>query len=204
MRRALCVLDGLQRTIYVSGFSKILAFGWRVGFGGRAARSGRAAAQHQVARHADHACACWSGRWPGDRPAAAPAMPNASVRGLTRRGRAASLALAHGCTLPQSLQACLAGSKTGVDTDALAQRMLDDYLIAPGALFHAASSAPDADQLCDHARRRVLDGVCAAAGRDALTCAGSRRASKKNRFFYGAVTFAMRYAFKNMFLFCYI
>ena len=28
----LCVLDGLQRTIYVSGFSKILAPGWRVGF----------------------------------------------------------------------------------------------------------------------------------------------------------------------------
>ena len=31
---------------------------------------------------------------------------------------------------------------TGVDTDALAQRMLDEgYLIAPGALFHAARAA---------------------------------------------------------------
>ena len=40
----------------------------------------------------------------------------------------------------------------------------------------------EADQLCDHARRRVLDGVCAAAGRDALTCAGSRRASKSGFF----------------------
>ena len=30
------------------------------------------------------------------------------------------------------------GMDTGVDTDALAQRMLDDgYLLAPGALFHA-------------------------------------------------------------------
>ena len=28
----LCALDGLQRTIYVSGFAKILAPGWRVGF----------------------------------------------------------------------------------------------------------------------------------------------------------------------------
>jgi DNA-binding transcriptional MocR family regulator len=28
----LCALDGLQRTIYVSGFSKILAPGWRVGY----------------------------------------------------------------------------------------------------------------------------------------------------------------------------
>jgi DNA-binding transcriptional MocR family regulator len=28
----LCALDGLQRTIYVSGFAKILAPNWRVGF----------------------------------------------------------------------------------------------------------------------------------------------------------------------------
>jgi DNA-binding transcriptional MocR family regulator len=27
-----CALDGLQRSIYVSGFSKILAPGWRVGY----------------------------------------------------------------------------------------------------------------------------------------------------------------------------
>ncbi len=32
----LSALDGLQRTIYVSGFSKILAPGWRVGFHGGA------------------------------------------------------------------------------------------------------------------------------------------------------------------------
>jgi DNA-binding transcriptional MocR family regulator len=28
----LCALDGLQRTIYVSGFAKILAPNWRIGF----------------------------------------------------------------------------------------------------------------------------------------------------------------------------
>ena len=28
----LCALDGLQRTIYVSGFAKILAPNWRVGY----------------------------------------------------------------------------------------------------------------------------------------------------------------------------
>ena len=56
------------------------------------------------------------------------------------RARSVKLALAHGCTFAAG-PAGLFGrvdTGTGTDTDALAQRMLDEgYLIAPGSLFHA-------------------------------------------------------------------
>jgi DNA-binding transcriptional MocR family regulator len=48
------VLDGLQRTIYVSGFAKILAPNWRIGYPGHAAGPDGAPARHQAAGHADH------------------------------------------------------------------------------------------------------------------------------------------------------
>ena len=52
--------------------------------------------------------------------------------------RAVKLALAHGCTFAAEPAGLFGWLDTGVDTDALAQRMLDEgYLIAPGSLFHA-------------------------------------------------------------------
>ena len=54
------------------------------------------------------------------------------------RARSTKLALAHGCTFAAEPAGLFGWVDTGVDTDALAQRMLDEgYLIAPGALFHA-------------------------------------------------------------------
>ena len=48
------------------------------------------------------------------------------------------LALAHDCTLAAGPAGLFGRVDTGTDTDALAQRMLDEgYLIAPGSLFHA-------------------------------------------------------------------
>jgi DNA-binding transcriptional MocR family regulator len=48
------------------------------------------------------------------------------------------LALAHGCRFAAPPAGLFGWVDTGVDTDALAQRMLDlGYLLAPGALFHA-------------------------------------------------------------------
>ncbi len=135
----LCVLDGLQRTIYVSGFSKILAPGWRVGFMAAPpdlverllntkllgtlttpALLERALAwcidQGQLRRHAERI----------------------RTRLDQARARSVKLALAHGCTFAAEPAGLFGWVETGVDTDALAQRMLDeDYLIAPGALFHA-------------------------------------------------------------------
>ncbi|MET0312001.1 MAG: PLP-dependent aminotransferase family protein [Burkholderiaceae bacterium] len=135
----LCALDGLQRTIYVSGFAKILAPNWRVGF--MAANGAlverlldtkllstlttptlleKALAlcieQGQLRRHAERI----------------------RTRLDAARSRSVKLALNAGCTFAAEPAGLFGWVETGVDTDALAQRMLDDgYLLAPGALFHA-------------------------------------------------------------------
>jgi DNA-binding transcriptional MocR family regulator len=135
----LCALDGLQRTIHVSGFAKILAPNWRVGF--LAAHPSlieqlldtkllatlttpalleKALAlcmeQGQLRRHAERV----------------------KTRLAAARSRSVKLALNAGCTFAAEPAGLFGWVDTGVDTDALAQRMLDQgYLLAPGALFHA-------------------------------------------------------------------
>ena len=55
------------------------------------------------------------------------------------RGRSVTRALAHGCSFAAEPAGLFGWVETGVDTELLAQRMLDEgYLLAPGALFHAA------------------------------------------------------------------
>jgi DNA-binding transcriptional MocR family regulator len=135
----LSALDGLQRTIYVSGFAKILAPNWRVGF--LAAPTAlveqlldtkllatlttpalleKALAlcidQGQLRRHAERI----------------------RTRLDAARSRSVKLALQAGCRFEAEPAGLFGWVDTGVDTDALAQRMLDEgYLLAPGALFHA-------------------------------------------------------------------
>jgi DNA-binding transcriptional MocR family regulator len=135
----LSALDGLQRTIYVSGFAKILAPNWRIGY--LAAPQAlfsrlletkllstlttpslfeRALAwcidQGQLRRHADRV----------------------RIRLDGARARTVKLALSHGCTFASEPAGLFGWVDTGVDTDALTQRMLDeDYLLAPGSLFYA-------------------------------------------------------------------
>jgi DNA-binding transcriptional MocR family regulator len=135
----LCALDGLQRTIHVSGFAKILAPNWRVGF--LAAHPSligqlldtkllatlttpalleKALAlcieQGQLRRHAERI----------------------KTRLDAARARSVKLALNAGCRFAAEPVGLFGWVDTGVDTDALAQRMLDEgYLLAPGALFHA-------------------------------------------------------------------
>jgi DNA-binding transcriptional MocR family regulator len=135
----LCALDGLQRTIHVSGFAKILAPNWRVGF--LAAHPSlveqlldtkllatlttpalleKALAlcieQGQLRRHAERI----------------------RTRLDAARSRSVKLALHAGCRFAAEPAGLFGWVDTGVDTDALAQRMLDEgYLLAPGALFHA-------------------------------------------------------------------
>jgi DNA-binding transcriptional MocR family regulator len=134
------VLDGLQRTIYVSGFSKILAPNWRVGYLVAPADLTerlldtkllttlttpslleRAMAlcieSGQLRRHAERI----------------------RLRLDTARSRSVKLAQAAGCRFLAEPSGLFGWVDTGVDTEVLAQRMLDEgYLIAPGALFHAA------------------------------------------------------------------
>jgi len=134
------VLDGLQRTIYVSGFAKILAPNWRVGYLAAPAALverlldtkllstlttpsllERALAhcieQGQLRRHALRVSARLDGA----------------------RVRSVKLATAAGCRFVAEPAGLFGWVDTGVDTELLAQRLLDEgYLIAPGALFHAA------------------------------------------------------------------
>ena len=135
----LTALDGLQRTIYVSGFAKILAPNWRIGYLAAPpalveqlldtkllstlttpALLEKALAlcieQGQLRRHAERI----------------------RTRLDAARSRSVKLALAAGCRFAAEPAGLFGWVDAGVDTDALAQRMLDEgYLLAPGALFHA-------------------------------------------------------------------
>ena len=136
----LCALDGLQRTIYVSGFSKILAPGWRVGF--------LAAPRALVEPLTDTKLLTTLTTAPVLERAVAWCIEQGQLRRHAERVRArldqararcVQLALAHGCSFAAPPAGLFGWVETGVDTDALAQRMLDaGYLLAPGALFHAA------------------------------------------------------------------
>ena len=136
----LCALDGLQRTIYVSGFAKILAPGWRVGF--------LAAPPALVERLLDTkllttlttpALLEKALAWCIDQGQLRRHAERIRTRLDLARARSVKLALAAGCSFAAPPAGLFGWVETGVDTDALSQRMLDvGYLLAPGALFHAS------------------------------------------------------------------
>jgi DNA-binding transcriptional MocR family regulator len=135
----LCALDGLQRTIHVSGFAKILAPNWRVGF--------LAANPALIERLLDTKLLGTLTTPALLEKALALCMEQGQLRRHAERirtrldaarSRSVKLALAAGCTFAAEPVGLFGWVDTGVDTDALAQRMLDQgYLLAPGALFHA-------------------------------------------------------------------
>ncbi len=135
----MCALDGLQRTIYVGGFAKILAPNWRVGY--------LAAPPQLVERLLDTkllttlttpALMEKSLAWCIDQGQLRRHAERIRVRLDAARARSAKLALSHGCTFAAEPVGLFGWVDTGVDTDVLAQRMLDEgYLLAPGGLFHA-------------------------------------------------------------------
>jgi DNA-binding transcriptional MocR family regulator len=135
----LCAFDGLQRTIYVSGFAKILAPNWRIGF--------LAAPPSLVERLLDTKLLATLTTPALLEKALALCMEQGQLRRHAERiktrldaarSRSVKLALNAGCTFAAEPAGLFGWVDTGVDTDALAQRMLDEgYLLAPGALFHA-------------------------------------------------------------------
>ena len=135
----LCALDGLQRTIYVGGFAKILAPNWRIGF--------LAAPTALVEPLLDTKLLATLTTPALMEKALALCIDQGQLRRhceriRTRldlaRGRSVKLALQAGCRFAAEPAGLFGWVDTGVDTDALAQRMLDEgYLLAPGALFHA-------------------------------------------------------------------
>ncbi len=135
----LAALDGLARTIYVSGFAKILAPNWRIGY--------LAAPAHLVERLLDTKLLSTLTTPALLEQALALCIEQGQLRRhgerirqrlAQARARSVQLALAAGCTFAAEPAGMFGWVETGVDTDMLAQRMLDEgYLIAPGALFHA-------------------------------------------------------------------
>ncbi len=134
----LCALDGLVRTVYVGGFSKIVAPGWRVGF--------LAAPPKLVDAFVDtKLLASLTSPWLLER-ALAHAIDSGALRRHAERvrtqldaarTRAQRLAVDAGCRFVAPPQGLFGWVDTGVDTERLSQVMLDDgWLLAPGRLFH--------------------------------------------------------------------
>ncbi len=132
-------LDGLQRTIYVSGFAKILAPNWRIGFlAASPSMVGRLLETKLIATLTTPSLFERALSWCIDQGQLRRHAERIRLRLDGARGRTVKLALSAGCTLASEPAGLFGWVDTGVDTDALTQRMLDQgYLIAPGSLFHA-------------------------------------------------------------------
>jgi DNA-binding transcriptional MocR family regulator len=135
----LSALDGLQRTVYVSGFSKILAPGWRVGFfAAPPALVERLVDTKLLATLTTPALLEKALAWCIDQGQLRRHAERIRTRLDLARARSVQLALAQGCTFAAPPAGLFGWLETGVDTGMLSQRMLDEgYLLAPGALFHA-------------------------------------------------------------------
>ncbi|MBS0343169.1 MAG: PLP-dependent aminotransferase family protein [Proteobacteria bacterium] len=135
----LCALDGLQRTIYVSGFAKILAPNWRIGYMAAPPQLfGRLLETKLMATLTTPALFERALAWCIDQGQLRRHCERIRARLDAARGRTVKLALAAGCSFASEPAGLFGWVETGVDTDAMTQRMLDEgFLIAPGSLFHA-------------------------------------------------------------------
>ncbi|MES2993040.1 MAG: PLP-dependent aminotransferase family protein [Pseudomonadota bacterium] len=134
----LAALDALERTVYVSGFSKILVPNWRVGF---------LAAPHALVERLIDTKLLTTLTTPGlTELALAHCLEQGGLRRHTERvmdklaqarERTIKLVEAHDCRFAAPPRGLFGWVDVGVDTERLARAMLDDWLIAPGALFHA-------------------------------------------------------------------
>ena len=135
----LAQLDGLKRTVYISGFSKILTPQWRVGF---------VAAAPALAERLIDTKLLATLTTPGPlEDAVALCLSQGSLRRHAERvvarldaarARSVRLAQAAGCHFVSPPAGLFGWLDVGTDTEALAQVLLDEgWLIAPGTLFHA-------------------------------------------------------------------
>src|SRR5580765_95913 len=134
----LAALDALERTIYVSGFSKILTPNWRVGY--------LAAPSALVDRFVDTKLLSTLTTPGAGELALAHCLEQGALRRHAERvvhrldaarARTVRLAEAHGCRFATEPRGLFGWVDAGVDTERLAHAMIDDWLLAPGSLFHA-------------------------------------------------------------------
>jgi DNA-binding transcriptional MocR family regulator len=135
----LSALDGLTRTIYVSGFAKILAPGWRVGYlAAPPALVERFLDTKLLATLTTPALLEQAMAWCIEQGQLRRHAQRIRTRLDEARARSVKLARAAGCRFVSEPAGLFGWVDTGVDTEVLAQRMLDQgYTLAPGALFHA-------------------------------------------------------------------
>ena len=133
----LTAMDALDHTLFISGFSKLLTPGWRVGY--------VAASRQRIERLTDQKLLS---------NLTSPALTECCLAMLLQQGvlrrqaqhlrerlsaarkQAVRQALAQGCRFETPAQGMFGWVDTGVDADRLAQRLLDQgYLLAPGRLF---------------------------------------------------------------------
>jgi DNA-binding transcriptional MocR family regulator len=134
----MAALDALERTIYISGFSKILVPNWRVGF---------VAAPPALVDALVDTKLLSTLTTPGlTEIALAHCLEHGLLRRHTERvmarlaqarERTVRLAEAHGCRFAAPPRGLFGWIDVGVDTERLALAMQDEWLLAPGALFHA-------------------------------------------------------------------
>ena len=133
-------LDRLQRSIYISGFAKVLVPNWRIGY--------LAAPADLVEQLLDVKLLSSLTTPSLLEQALALCMEQGQLRRHAERmrqhldkarTRSVALAQAAGCHFVAEPAGMFGWVDTGVDTEVLTQRLLDEgYMIAPGAMFHAS------------------------------------------------------------------
>jgi len=139
----LSALDGLKRTIYVSGFSKILSPAWRVGY--------QAASPERVERLTNLKLISTLTTSPMVERALALCLEQGQLRRHAERvqgnldaarQRTQRLAESAGCHFVTPPQGLFGWLDVGVDTERLALSLLDaGWMTAPGMLFSATRQA---------------------------------------------------------------
>ena len=139
----LAALDGLQRTVYVSGFSKILAPNWRVGFVAAApALAERLIDTKLLGTLTTPALLERAVAWCLDQGLLRRHADRVVSQLDAARNRVVRLATDAGCRFATPPQGLFGWVDTGVDTEPLAHLMAAaGWLVAPGRLFHATPGA---------------------------------------------------------------
>ncbi|MBL0087094.1 MAG: PLP-dependent aminotransferase family protein [Ideonella sp.] len=139
----LSALDGLRRTVYVSGFSKILAPNWRVGYAAASpAMTERLIDTKLLTTLTSPAWAERAVAWCLDQGLMRRHADRVVQRLDAARQRVVRLAEDVGCQFATPPQGLFGWIETGVNTDRLASHLAEQgWLLAPGSLFHASPRA---------------------------------------------------------------